>query len=104
VTKPDLPARMFDPFPRVDVDTSDGSPFARILRLAIGAAHGWTFSADGPYKTPGQTGAQITRAEITEALLHLLELGLIDIDVQRLEAAPGIPVHREIRVTERQAS
>lgn len=104
MTKPPLPAGMFDPFPLIDVDTSDGSPFARILRLATGAARGWTFSADGPYKSPGQTGAQVTHMEITEVLLYLLELGLIDIDVERLEAAPGIPLHREIRVAERRVS
>jgi hypothetical protein len=92
--KPPLPARMTDPFPRIPVDTTDGSPFARIREMAIGAAHGWTFSPDGPYKNPGQTGAQITRAEITEALLHLLELGFIDIDVERIEAAPGWPIRR----------
>jgi hypothetical protein len=101
VTKPPLPASLFDPFPRVDVDTADDSPFARIVRMAVGAAHGWTFSPDGPYKTPGQTPAQVTHMEVREALLHLLELGFIDVDVERIEAAPGWPAHREIRVTER---
>ncbi len=86
---------MFDPFPRIDVDTSDGSPFRRVLGLAISAAHGWTFGPDGPYKSPGQTGAEITRMEISEALLHLLELGFIDIDTERMNAARGWPMRRE---------
>jgi len=97
--KPALPSGMFDPFPRIGVDTSDGSPFATVRELAISAAHGWVFGPDGPYKSPGQTGAQVTRAEITEALLHLLELGFIDIDTERLAAAPGWPLHREPRTS-----
>lgn len=98
--KPALPAGLFDPFPRIPVDTSDGSPFATIREIAIGGAHGWTFGPDGPYKSPGQTGAQITRAEITEALLHLLELGFIDIDTERMNAAHGWPIRREPRTKE----
>lgn len=98
-TKPSLPARMFDPFPRIAVDTTPGSPFDTIREMAIGGAHGWTFGPDGPYKSPGQTPAQVTRAEINEALLHLLELGVIDIDVERLNAAPGWPIRREPRTT-----
>lgn len=93
--KPPLPTGMFDPFQRITVDTSAGSPFDTIREMAIGAANDWLFGPDGPYKSPGQTVAQITRAEINEALLHLLELGVIDIDVERLNAAPGWPIHRE---------
>lgn len=103
VEKPPLPERMFDPFPRIPVDTSDGSPFATIRELAIGAAHGWAFGPDGPYKSPGQTHAQITRSEITDALLHLLELGFIDIDTDRLNAAPGWPIHRTPRTAGEEA-
>lgn len=92
--KPPLPVRMLDPLLRIAVDTADGSPFATVRELAISAAHRWMLGPDGPYRSPGQTGAQVTRAEITEALLHLLELGLIDIDTERLAAAPGWPLHR----------
>jgi hypothetical protein len=93
--KPALPSRMFDPFPRIAVDTGDGSPFRHLLGLAISAAHGWTFGPDGPYKSPGQTGAEVTRMEVSEALLHLLELGFIDIDTERMKSAPGWPMKRE---------
>jgi hypothetical protein len=98
--KPPLPEGMFDPFPRIAIDTSDGSPFAQIRKLAVHAAHGWTLGPEGPYKVPGQTAAQITHMEITEALLHLMELGFIDIDTERLSAAPGWPLHREPPTTE----
>jgi len=57
--KPALPTGMFDPFPRIDIDTSDGSPFAQLLRVGLPAADNWTFGPDGPYESPGQTGAQI---------------------------------------------
>lgn len=93
--KPPLPSGMFDPFPRIPVDTSDGSPFAQILRVGLPAADNWTFGPDGPYESPGRTGAQITRMQVTEALLHLLELGFIDIDEERMNAAPGWPMQRE---------
>lgn len=98
--KPPLPAGMFDPFPRIHVDTSDGSPFSQILRVGLPAADEWTFGPDGPYKNPDQTGAQITRAQVSEVLLHLLELGFIDIDTERMNAAPGWPMQRETRTRE----
>ncbi|WP_433364284.1 hypothetical protein [Streptosporangium sp. CA-115845] len=94
-TKPPLPSGMYDPFPRIAVDESEDSPFRRVLRLGVGVADNWMLGPDGPYKKPGQTGADITRAQVREALLHLLELGFIDIDVERLMAAPGYPLQRE---------
>lgn len=95
--KPPLPARMFDPFPRIEVDDSDDSPFRQIVQIGLSAAHDWTLGPNGPYKQPGMTPAVVTRMELTEALLHLLELGFIDIDVERLQAAPGWPMQREKR-------
>jgi hypothetical protein len=92
--KPPLPATPFDDWPRIPVDETDGSPFREIHRLAVLAADDWTFGPDGPYKQPGMTMAQITRGHVREALLHLLELGLIDIDEDRLNAASSFPMSR----------
>lgn len=94
--KPALPTGMFDPWPRIEVDQSDRSPFDEILRHGGFAADDWTFSDDGPYKHPEMTKSAATRCQIREALLHLLELGLIDIDVERMNGAPGIPMSREL--------
>ncbi|MFI6296819.1 hypothetical protein ACIBEJ_34880 [Nonomuraea sp. NPDC050790] len=68
----------------VVVDEADGSPFDRIRRIAVGAADGWTLGPHGPYQHPGMTGADVSRGQVRTALLHLLELGLITIDEQRL--------------------
>ncbi|WP_200302254.1 hypothetical protein [Streptomyces adelaidensis] len=92
--KPPVPATMFDPWPRIPIDTADGSPFDRIARLAVYAADDWTFGPNGPFTQP-MTPAEICRRQIREGLLHLLELGLIDIDTDRIDASPGIPCQRE---------
>lgn len=92
--KPPLPARMFDDWPRIDIDTRRGSPFYRIDNLAEHAAGAWVTGPEGPYKQPGMTMHEIVSGAIHEGLMHLAELGLIDIDHDRLEAARGIPVHR----------
>jgi hypothetical protein len=92
--KPLVPATMFDPWPRIPIDTSEPSPFDRILRLASFAADEWTIGPNGPYQH-SMTPAEICRGQIREGLLHLLELGLIDIDTDRIDAAPGIPCQRE---------
>ncbi|GAA4221471.1 hypothetical protein FHR32_005101 [Streptosporangium album] len=90
--KPTLPTRMHDPFPRIDID--EAGAFAEVLSLAIAAANRWTFGPDGPYRQPGQTMADIARGQIREALLHLLELGFVDVDEERMKAAPGWPMDR----------
>jgi len=38
--KPPLPARMFDPWPRIEVDTSDNGDFHCLNRIAGNAATG----------------------------------------------------------------
>ncbi|MFG1683527.1 hypothetical protein ACGFNP_25385 [Nonomuraea sp. NPDC049269] len=68
----------------VTVDETEGSAFARIRRIAVGAANGWTLGPNGPYRKPGMAGADIAHGQVRAALLHLLELGLITIDEQRL--------------------
>lgn len=93
--KPPLPARMFDDWPRVDVDTERGTPYHRVENLAVQAAHHWALGPDGPYQRPGSSLADIVRGAVHEGLLHLVELGLIDIDTSRLEAAHGLPTHRD---------
>jgi hypothetical protein len=86
---------MFDDWPRVPVDTSRGNPFHRVESIAISAANRWAMGPDGPYKQPGQSLAQIVSGTVREALLHLAELGLIDVDVARMDAARGIPPGRK---------
>lgn len=92
--KPPLPARMFDRWPRIDVDTSDTSDFHRMNRIAGNAATGWALGPQGAY-AQSLTLAEVVDGAVREALLHLLELGLIDIDSERMHAAPGWPTHRE---------
>jgi hypothetical protein len=70
--------------PHTVVDETEGSPFDRIRRIAGGAANGWALGPNGPYKQPGQTMADIAHGQVRAALLHLLELGLITIEEQRL--------------------
>jgi hypothetical protein len=93
-SKPPLPANPLDPFPRIAVDTSEDSTFDEILQLAVFSANHWTFGPDGPHKKP-LTGSDTARGQIREALLHLLELGLIDIDEKRLNAASMWPSNRD---------
>ncbi|MEV7805040.1 hypothetical protein AB0O28_19025 [Microbispora sp. NPDC088329] len=92
--KPPLPQRFGEPFPRITVDESDGSPFDRILRIGVFAADSWALGPDGPIRNPHQTKADICRGQVREALLHLLELGLVDIDVDRLNDGNSYPAFR----------
>lgn len=92
--KPPLPARTFDPWPRINVDTSEDGDFHRLNRIAGHAATGWALGPDGAY-AQNRTLADIVDNAVREALLHVLELGLINIDSQRMHAAPGWPTRRE---------
>ncbi len=96
--KPPLPARMPDPWPRVDVDTTEGSDFHRLNRIAGHAATGWALGPEGAYAQQ-RTLADIVDNAVREALLHILELGLIDIDSERMHAAHGWPTQRERKPT-----
>ncbi|MFK8851185.1 hypothetical protein [Streptomyces sp. Ac-502] len=91
--KPALPKGPFDPFLRTRVDTSTGSAFADAHRIATRAATCWLLSPEGPYKKP-MTMANIVDSAVHEALLHLLELGFVDIDEARMRAARGWPMGR----------
>uniref|UniRef100_UPI003F491363 hypothetical protein n=1 Tax=Streptomyces sp. CA-141956 TaxID=3240051 RepID=UPI003F491363 len=93
--KPPLPSDWFADWPRIAIDTSDQSGFAAINRIAGFAASSWTCnSPDGPLETPMPL-MQAVDGAVREALLHLLELGLIDIDSERLHAAPSYPTSRK---------
>ncbi|MFJ7990349.1 hypothetical protein [Streptomyces sp. NPDC096351] len=92
--KPPTPAGLND-WERIPVDTRKGSDFAIIDRVASSAARAWAInSPDGPMKKPAPLMHAIDGA-VHEALLHLLELGVIDIDTDRLRGASGWPLRRQ---------
>jgi len=91
-SKPPIPADIFEPWEKIYVDTSEGSPFDRIERLAGFAAMGWVMSPDG--MDAGRTLASTVNGAVRDALLHLLELGFIDIDTNRMNEAKGWPLSR----------
>jgi hypothetical protein len=93
VTKPPVPDHYFSDWPCIPVDTSDGSPFADILRRCMFSADLWTTGPEGPYNVP-QTRADASRGQIREALLYLLEMGFIDIDTERMYAHDRVPLMR----------
>lgn len=94
--KPPLPTALFGELARIPVDETEGSDFHEALRIGTFAADAWAMGPDGPYRHPEMTGANRTRHEVREALLHLLELGVIDIDGERLAALleHGVPLGR----------
>ncbi|MGW4270827.1 hypothetical protein ACWEGQ_00315 [Streptomyces seoulensis] len=94
--KPPLPSRILGSWPRIPIDTSPDSDFHRLDRIAGHAASHWAIGPDGAY-AQGRTLADVVGNAVREALLHLLELGLIDIDSERMNAAPGWPMRRETR-------
>lgn len=92
--KPPLPERTFDSWTRINVDTSEGGDFHCLNRIAGHAATGWALGPEGAYAA-NRTMADIVDNAVREALLHILELGLIDIDSERMHAAHGWPTQRE---------
>lgn len=91
--KPPLPTRMFDPWPPIAINTDQGAGFHHIQRIAGSAATKWALGPDGTY-AQGLTLAATVDGAVREALLHLMELGFIDIDSERLNNAPGWPMSR----------
>lgn len=91
--KPPLPD-LAQPWQRITIDPTDPDT-AWILKLAVSAADGWMLGPHGPLKNPAMTLAEITSGSVHEALLHLLELGLIDLDTDRLHAARSFPLRRD---------
>lgn len=91
--KPPIPGHD-EEWQRIPIDEGNDGAFAQVLRIGVFAADQWTFGPDGPYSKP-RTAADTARGQIREALLHLLELGLVDIDVERLNAVEWFPPSRE---------
>jgi hypothetical protein len=89
--KPPLPTKWGEPLPLIEVDESEGGTFSGVLRVAQIAADKW---ARGPGAL-SMTHSEETRGTVREALLYLLELGVIDIDEERFNAVPLFPVGRE---------
>ncbi|WP_157251104.1 hypothetical protein [Nonomuraea typhae] len=73
------------------MDENADSPFSLILRIGCRAADGWAVRSWAQL-TIGMSPRDIARSQIREALLHLLELGLIDIDEDRLDAVENHPL------------
>lgn len=92
--KPPAPADWNSEWLRITVDPAD-TETAWTIKLAISAAHGWLLGPQGPFHCEGMTPANVTGEAVRQGLLHLLELGLIDIDRDRLNQATSFPLHRD---------
>jgi hypothetical protein len=89
--KPPLPTKWGEQITLMEVDESEGGTFSGLLQVATLAAHKWAL---GPGAL-AMTHAEETRGTVREALLYLLELGVIDIDEERFAAIPMFPVGRD---------
>ncbi|MFC8447602.1 DUF6085 family protein [Kitasatospora sp. NPDC057223] len=94
-SKPPIPSGLPFDWPRIPIDDTDGTDAWQIIRIATRAGDQWALGEHGSYRQPGMSLSEITGGVIREALLHLLELGLIDIDGERMHGASGWPVRRE---------
>jgi hypothetical protein len=89
--KPPLPAAKFKDWPRIPVPTEEGSLHYRLTTVARRPAAEWVMGPDGPYHHPDMSMAQTIRGAVAQALLHLMELGVIDVDTDRLDNPHGLP-------------
>lgn len=89
--KPPLPVAQFQDWPRIPVPTEEGSLHYRLTTVARRPASEWVMGPDGPYHQPDMTMAQTIRGAVAQALLHLMELGVIDVDTERLDTPHGLP-------------
>lgn len=89
--KPPLPTKWGEQFTLMEVDESEGGTFSGLLRVATLAADKWAL---GPGAL-AMTRSEETRGTVREALLYLLELGVIDIDEERFAAISMFPVGRD---------
>lgn len=89
--KPPLPEQPWEAFPRIELG-EHRLDINKIVKLAVFTADDYHYAAPA-----GATAADVRAGGVREAILHLLELGLIDIDSQRLRAADGFPTGRGLR-------
>jgi hypothetical protein len=89
--KPPVPAVKFLDWPRIPVDTAEGRAHDQLTTIGRRVAHDWVMGPDGPYNHPEQNMTQTIRGLVGVTLLHLMELGLVDVDTERMAAADGIP-------------
>ncbi|MFD0035573.1 hypothetical protein ACFVJK_46870 [Streptomyces sp. NPDC127172] len=89
--KPPVPAAKFQDWPRIPVDTAEGSVHYQLTTIGRRVAQEWIMGPDGPYTHPEQTMTATVRGLVGVTLLHLMELGLVDVDAARMAAADGIP-------------
>jgi hypothetical protein len=88
--KPPYPANNpFAPWPWIPVDQTAGSDFQHLRRAAATAVDDFLLNGDAP--SPTAPRIEQMRAAVAEALLYLLEMGLIDIDEQKLTEYIGTP-------------
>jgi len=82
-------------WPRIALDENDAD-YQQLVRVATFAADMWELGAGSMTRTAAMTRADVTRGYIAEGLALLLELGVIDIDRERLAAwiDAGIPMNR----------
>lgn len=83
----------FGPFERIEVDETD-QDVALILMIAIASADDWMLGPEGPYQVEAMTNSARCEGMVRAALLHLLELGLVDIDVERCRSVFAYPLGR----------
>lgn len=101
--KPPIPVALTADPERMPLDESEGGAFQRVLSIAVWSAESWFHGPDGPYACPEMTGSERTRGVLHEGLAHLLELGIIDIDAERLAGfeRAGVPIGRVPRPAQR---
>ena len=86
-----MPIVKFADWPRIPVDTADGGLHDQLTTLGRRPAHEWVMGPDGPYSHAEQSMTQTIRGAVGAALLHLMELGLIDVDEARLNGSESFP-------------
>ena len=95
--KPPVPAGAGHGWPVTPLDETDPD-YQQLIRIAASAAYTWTLTPANRSWTMSRAG--VARGQIAEGVALLLELGVIDIDRERLAAwaVAGMPMNRR-RVT-----
>lgn len=82
------------PFERIEIDETD-QDVALVMMIANASADDWMLGPEGPYHRAGLSNMDLTTGVVRAALLHLLELGLVDIDVERCRSVFAYPLGRD---------